>query len=68
MLAAGIPPTGVQARNPDLVALAKACGAAAVRAGDDDALRAAIETALTHPAPTVIDVGAAEFRRARNSA
>ena len=46
MIAAGIPPTDVVARNPDFVALARACGAGAVRAKDAAALTEAVRAAL----------------------
>jgi 5-guanidino-2-oxopentanoate decarboxylase len=61
MIAAGIPPTDVVARNPDFVALARACGAAAVRAGNAAALVEAVQTALAHPGPTLIEAVAEDF-------
>jgi 5-guanidino-2-oxopentanoate decarboxylase len=61
MIAASIPPTGVIGRNPDFVALARACGAAAVRAKNPAALIDAIHAALVHPGPTLIEVVASDF-------
>jgi 5-guanidino-2-oxopentanoate decarboxylase len=61
MIAAGIPPTGVIARNPDFVALAHACGAAGVRARNAATLTEAIRAALTYPGPTLIEAVAADF-------
>jgi 5-guanidino-2-oxopentanoate decarboxylase len=61
MIAANIPPTGVIARNPDFLALALACGAAAVRARNAAALTHAIRTALDHSGPTLIEAVAADF-------
>src|SRR6266853_1553536 len=62
MLAAGIAPIGVVARNPDFVALAAACGAEAVRVRDAEQLTEALRTALSHPGPTLLEVAAGEFR------
>jgi acetolactate synthase-1/2/3 large subunit len=42
--------------GPDFLALARAFGAEAQRADDADALRAAVDKALSHPGPTVIEV------------
>jgi 5-guanidino-2-oxopentanoate decarboxylase len=61
MVAAGIPPTGVIARNPDFVALGKACGAAAVRVHDAAALAQAIRGALNYAGPTLIEAMAGSF-------
>jgi 5-guanidino-2-oxopentanoate decarboxylase len=61
MIAASIPPTGVIGRNPDFVALARACGAAAVRAKNPAALTDAVRAALAHPGPTLIEVVASDF-------
>jgi 5-guanidino-2-oxopentanoate decarboxylase len=61
MRAGGIALTGVIARNPDFVALAKACGAAALRAADVPALTQAIRDALNANGPTLIEVVASEF-------
>jgi 5-guanidino-2-oxopentanoate decarboxylase len=64
MQAAHIPLTGVIARNPDFVALALACGAAAVRVGDAAALTEAIRSAFNRTGPTLIEVVAARFTAA----
>jgi len=61
MIAAGIPPTDVVARNPDFVALARACGAGAVRADNAAALTLAVRGALAAPGPTLIEAVAADF-------
>jgi 5-guanidino-2-oxopentanoate decarboxylase len=61
MLASAIPPTGVIGRNPDFPALAKACGAAAVRVTAAPPLIEAIRGALIRPGPTLIEVSAADF-------
>ncbi len=61
MQASAIPLTGVIARNPDFVALAKACGAGALRATTARALIDGIRAALTRPGPTLIEVSAADF-------
>ncbi len=61
MQAAQIPLTGVIGRNPDFVALARACGAAALTVYDAAALEGAVRAALVHPGPTLIDVAAAGF-------
>ncbi len=56
MVAAHIPELGVIARNPDCVALGKACGAESYRVQDAAALTEAIRTALNHAGPTLIEV------------
>jgi thiamine pyrophosphate-dependent acetolactate synthase large subunit-like protein len=61
MIGAGIPPTDVVARNPDFVALARACGAGAVRANDASHLTEAVRDALDAAGPTLIEVPAANF-------
>jgi 5-guanidino-2-oxopentanoate decarboxylase len=61
MIGAGIPPTDVVARNPDFVALARACGAGAVRASDAAHLTEAVRGALDAARPTLIEVPAADF-------
>jgi 5-guanidino-2-oxopentanoate decarboxylase len=62
MLAAGIAPIGVVARNPDFVALASACGAGAVRVSDPAQLTEALRAALSRSGPTLLEVAAEEFR------
>ncbi len=61
MLAAGIEPLGVAGRNPDFVAFAAACGAAAVRVHGPGELRTAVSAALTAPGPTLLEARAADF-------
>jgi len=61
MIGAGIPPTDVVARNPDFVALARACGAGAVRAGSASQLTEAVRGALDASGPTLIEAQAGDF-------
>ncbi len=61
MQASDIPLTGVVARNPDFIALAKAYGAAAARVVDAHTLTETLRTALNASGPTLIEIGAAEF-------
>lgn len=61
MVAAHIPPLGVIARNPDFVALARACGAESYRVHDPAALTEALRTALGHAGPTLIEAVASSF-------
>jgi 5-guanidino-2-oxopentanoate decarboxylase len=61
MQAAGIPPLGVTARNPDFVALANACGAAAMRVRGPAALADGIRRALGARVPTLIEVHDTDF-------
>jgi 5-guanidino-2-oxopentanoate decarboxylase len=63
MVAAGIPQLGVVARNPDFVALAHACGAAACRVHEPAALTEALRRATGHGGPTLIEVVAAGFEK-----
>jgi 5-guanidino-2-oxopentanoate decarboxylase len=63
MVAAGIPQLGVIGRNPDFVALAKACGAEAYRVRDPAALTEAIRTALSQAGPTLIEAIAPDFEK-----
>jgi thiamine pyrophosphate-dependent acetolactate synthase large subunit-like protein len=56
MVAAGIPQLGVVGRNPDFVALARACGADGHRVHEPAALTATLRAALNRTGPTVIDV------------
>jgi 5-guanidino-2-oxopentanoate decarboxylase len=62
MRAAGITPVGVIARNPDFIALAGACGAAAARVHDAASLAQALRAALARPGPTLLEVVAEDFR------
>jgi 5-guanidino-2-oxopentanoate decarboxylase len=61
MQASNIPLTGVIARNPDFIALAKAYGASATRVGDAHALTHAIRAAFDQAGPTLIEIVAAKF-------
>jgi len=61
MLASGIAPLGVHARNPDFVALALAFGARGARVADAAALASAVRLALQYPGPTLIEVAAGGF-------
>jgi 5-guanidino-2-oxopentanoate decarboxylase len=61
MVAAGIPATAVVARNPDFVALAKACGARAQRPVTAAALTESLRNALNAPGPTLIEIDAGSF-------
>ena len=62
MRAAGITPLGVVARNPDFVALARACGAAAQRVRGPAELEQALRAAWRHSGPTLIEAVEADFR------
>ncbi|MFO0512453.1 MAG: 5-guanidino-2-oxopentanoate decarboxylase [Gammaproteobacteria bacterium] len=61
MIASGIAPIGVVARNPDFVALAEAWGARGLRVDSAAGLTAAVRTSLGHQGPTLIEVDAAAF-------
>jgi 5-guanidino-2-oxopentanoate decarboxylase len=61
MIASGIAPIGVVARNPDFVALAGAYGAGGVRVPDGASLTAAVGAALQRGGPTIIEIEAAAF-------
>jgi 5-guanidino-2-oxopentanoate decarboxylase len=63
MRAAGIAPIGVQALNPDFVALAHACGAFGLRVPSGAALTQALTAALARPGPTLLEVDSADFDR-----
>lgn len=66
MIASGIAPIGVVARNPDFVALAGAYGARGVRIGGAADLTAEVAAALRRDGPTLIEVDASAFARAEN--
>jgi 5-guanidino-2-oxopentanoate decarboxylase len=68
MIAANIPPLGVVAQNPDFVALARACGAGAVRARGARALADAVRAALDRAGPTLIEAVATDFQENSNAA
>jgi thiamine pyrophosphate-dependent acetolactate synthase large subunit-like protein len=61
MWAAGIPPVGVTARNPDFVALARACGAEGVRARGPGELVEALQGALGRQGPTLVEAVDTDF-------
>jgi thiamine pyrophosphate-dependent acetolactate synthase large subunit-like protein len=61
MRAAGIAPIGVVARNPDFVAFARACGAAAAHIRDATVLATELRAALARPGPTLLEVDAIDF-------
>jgi 5-guanidino-2-oxopentanoate decarboxylase len=61
MQAAGIPPIGVVARNPDFMALARAFGADGIRVSNPAELTEGIRRALTRKGPTLIEAVEAEF-------
>ena len=67
MQAAGIAPIGVVGRNPEFTAVASACGAAAVRVHDPNALHRELRQALLRPGPTLIEAIARRFRAAVSS-
>ena len=52
----GIPPVGVDSLNPDFQLLARAFGCEGIRPGSLDEVSACVESALTTPRPTVIEV------------
>jgi 5-guanidino-2-oxopentanoate decarboxylase len=62
MQAAGIPPVGVVALNPDFVAVARAFGAEGMRVGSTGALAEGIGRALAHKGPTLIEAVEANFQ------
>ena len=62
MRAAGIPPVGVTARNPDFVALAHACGAEGVRVRGPAELTAAVSAAMRRPGPTLVEAVDTDFQ------
>lgn len=61
MQAAGIPPVGVVARNPDFPALARAFGADGVRVHGAKALTEAVRAALWRSGPTLIEAVESDF-------
>jgi 5-guanidino-2-oxopentanoate decarboxylase len=63
MRAAGIPPVGIVARNPDFVALARACGAEGVRTRGPAALAEALHAALHRRGPTLLEAVDTDFLR-----
>jgi thiamine pyrophosphate-dependent acetolactate synthase large subunit-like protein len=61
MIASGIAPIGVIARNPDFMALAEAWGARGLRVDSAAGLTAAVRASLGHQGPTLVEVDAAAF-------
>ena len=61
MIARQMPQIGVNPRNPDYIALARAFGAEAVELGGPRALAEAVGAALARPVPTLIRLRAASF-------
>jgi thiamine pyrophosphate-dependent acetolactate synthase large subunit-like protein len=61
MIATGIEPLAVVARNPDFPAFAAACGACGTRVTSPAALTQAVRTALKRRGPTLIEVLASDF-------
>jgi acetolactate synthase-1/2/3 large subunit len=61
MRAAGVPPIGVTPTPPDFVALARAWGLRAERAGTPSALAAALRAAADADAPSLIDLPVEAF-------
>jgi pyruvate dehydrogenase (quinone) len=56
MAVAGIPPFGVDLKNPDFSAVARAVGLFGVRVEDPAKLPSALEEALAYPGPALVDV------------
>jgi thiamine pyrophosphate-dependent acetolactate synthase large subunit-like protein len=52
----------VVGRNPDFVALARACGAAGTRVPDAASLESELASALARRGPTLLEVKASDFR------
>ncbi len=61
MQAAGIPPVGVVARNPDFLAVARAFGAEGMRARGPAELTDGLRQALAHKGPTLIEAIESDF-------
>ena len=56
MKSSGIVDFGVELKNPDFAAMAKAMGVHAARVEDPEDLRGALEAAFAHPGPALVDV------------
>jgi pyruvate dehydrogenase (quinone) len=56
MEVAGMSPFGCNLKNPDFAAMARSIGLFGVRVEDPAELRTALEQALAHPGPAVVDV------------
>ncbi|MCU1593707.1 MAG: thiamine pyrophosphate protein binding domain protein [Frankiales bacterium] len=52
----GLPEFGTVLTNPDLAAVAEACGLRGIRVTDPEALEGAVAEALAHPGPVLLDV------------
>jgi len=52
----GLPEFGTVLHNPDLAAVARACGLHGIRVEASDDLDAAVAAALAHPGPVLVDV------------
>lgn len=65
MQAAGIPPLGVVARNPDFIAVARAFGAEGMRATSAAELTEDIRRALARKGPTLIEAVEDDFLKSR---
>lgn len=52
----GLPEFGTVLHNPDLAEVARACGMHGIRVEDADVLDSAIQEALNHPGPVLLDV------------
>ncbi|HEV2270200.1 MAG TPA: 5-guanidino-2-oxopentanoate decarboxylase [Steroidobacteraceae bacterium] len=63
MQAAGIPPLGVVALNPDFVAVARAFGAEGMRAHGPEELTEGIRRAFARKGPTLVEAVEADFLR-----
>jgi pyruvate dehydrogenase (quinone) len=56
MKVAGFPPYGTDLKNPDFAKMATAIGIAGIRVENPEELKPAMEKALAHPGPVLIDV------------
>ncbi|WP_427017451.1 thiamine pyrophosphate-dependent enzyme [Pseudarthrobacter sp. P1] len=52
----GLPEFGTILDNPDLAQVGRACGLHGIRVEDGDALDAAVQEAMAHPGPVLLDV------------
>ena len=52
----GLPEYGTELANPDLGAVARACGLHGIRVTDPTLLEASVQEALAHPGPVLLDV------------
>jgi len=59
MKASGFLETGVELKNPDFAAIARATGLHGIKVEDADQLPAAIDEFLAHPGPALLDVATA---------